>query len=116
MIHILSKDDVSKVSDPVLVAGINREFERLPDDYMYPEYGYFIVIETVEEWNDSVELNALISQYTARSFDECVELVEEFEGYSQVVLILNADFGVSLFVSDELMSIEQLKVYCSLCL
>ena len=65
---------------------------------MYPEYGYFIVIETVEEWNNPVELNALISQYTARSLDECVELVEEFEGYTQVMLVLNTYFGISLFV------------------
>ena len=36
MIEILSKDDLSKVCDPVLVAGINREFERLPEDYEYP--------------------------------------------------------------------------------
>ena len=81
-----------------LSQGVLKEFDRLPDDYLYPEYGYFIVIETVEEWNDPVELNALISLYTARSLDECVELVEEFEGYSQMVLILNADFGISLFL------------------
>ena len=110
MIEILSKDDLCQITDPTLLAGVNKEFERLPADYQYPEYGYFIVIEKIEEWNDPVELNAFISQYTARSLDECVELVEEFEGYSQVLLILHADFGVSLFVSNKLIPIEQFKV------
>ena len=70
-----------------IAVGVEKEFDRLPDNYRYPEYSHFIVIETLEEWNDPIELNALISQYTARSLDECVELVEEFEGYSQVVLV-----------------------------
>ena len=110
MFIVKSREDVCKITDPVLREGVEKEFERSPDDYMYPEYGYFIVIETVKEWNDPVELNALISQYTARSLDECVELVEEFEGYSQMVLVLNADFGVNLFVSNKLIPIEQLKL------
>jgi len=110
MIQILSKDDVSKVSDPVLVAGVSKEFERLPDDYKYPDYGYFIVIEELEELTNPVELNAIISQHTARSLEDYLELIEEHECYCQVLLILHADFGISLFVSDKLISIEQLEV------
>ena len=109
MIQIRSKDDVSKISHPVLVAGVNKEFDRLPDDYLYPEYGYFIVIEELEELTNPVELNAIISQYTARSLEECLELIEESTGYYQVLLILHADFGLSLFVSAETISLVQLK-------
>ena len=109
MIQILSKDDVSKVSDPVLVAGITKEFNRLPNDYKYPDYGYFIVIEKLEELTNPVELNSIISQHTARSFVHCVELIEEFTDYYQVLLILHADFGVSLFVSAETIALVQLK-------
>jgi len=35
--------------------------------------------------------------------------MEEFEGYFQVVLVLHADFGISLFVSVETISLIQLK-------
>ena len=110
MIEIRSKDDISKVSDPVLVAGLNKEFDRLPDDYKYPEYGYFIVIEKLEDLTNPVELNAIISQYTAHSIEDCLELIEESRGYYQVLLILHADFGVSLFVSTDQVTIEQLEV------
>ena len=109
MIQILSKDDFSKVSDPILVAGITKEFDRLPDGYLYPEYGYFIVIEELKELTNPVELNAIISQYTAHSLEDCLELIEESTDYYQVLLILHADFGVSLFVSVETISLVQLK-------
>ena len=98
MIEILSRDDVEKISDPVLRAGVLKEFDRLPDDYQYPEYGYFIVIEGLD---DIPALVQIISKYTARSLHDCVEMVEEFNGYVQVVLVLEADFGMSLFLKNE---------------
>jgi len=62
MLEILCKDDVSKISNPVLIAGICEEFERLADDFKYPDYGYFIVIEELDELTNPAELNAIISQ------------------------------------------------------
>lgn len=99
MIEILSKADVEKISDPVLRAGVLQEFERLPDDYVYPEYGYFIV---VEDRDDLESVENIISKYTTRSLQECVEMVEEFNGYVQIVLVLEADFGLSLFMDESL--------------
>ena len=49
MFIVYNREDVSKITDPVLREGVEKEFERLPDDYRYPEYGYFIVIEELEE-------------------------------------------------------------------
>ncbi len=56
MIQVLSKADVNKIVDPVLRAGVFKEFDRLPDDFQYPEYGYFVVVESVEELTNPVEL------------------------------------------------------------
>jgi len=109
VIQILSKRDIAKVSDPVLVAGITEEFDRLSPDFKYPDYGYFIVIEKVEELTDPIEIEAIVLEHTARPFTDCLELIEEHEGYCQVLLILHADFGLSLFVSEELISSKQLK-------
>jgi len=114
MIEILCKDDVNKVSDPVLVAGLNKEFDRLPDDYLYPEYGYFVVIEELEELTNPIELIAIISQHTARSLQDCLEVIEEFEGYFQVVMILNIDYGISVFFNKKLMTFIQMKRCLSL--
>lgn len=109
MIQISTKDDVNKVSDPVIAVGIQEEFERLSDDFLYPAYGYFIVIEKIEELTDPLELNTIITQHTARSLVDSLELIEEYKGYCQVLLILHADFGLSLFVSEKIMSLTQLK-------
>ena len=109
MIQILTKDDVNKVSDPIIAVGIREEFDRLSDDFLYPAYGYFIVIEKLEELTNPVELNTIIVQHTARSLVNSLELIEESKGYCQVLLILHADFGLSLFVSEEIMSFAQLK-------
>ena len=111
MIEILSKADVEKISDPVLRAGVMKEFDRLPDDYKYPDYGYFIVIEKLEGLTDPVELNSILAKHTARSLKDCLELIEEHEGYYQVLLILHADFGLSLFVSDKGIPIKELKTF-----
>ncbi len=109
MIEILSRADVEKINDPVLKAGVLKEFDRLPDDYKYPEYGNFIVIEKLEELINPIELNAIITRHTTRPLVDCLELIEEHEGYCQVLLILHADFGLSLFVSEEIISFTQIK-------
>ena len=109
MIQVLTKDDISRVSDPIVAVGIREEFKRLSDDFLYPAYGYFIVIEKVEELTNPVELNAIITQHTARSLTDTVELIETSKGYCQVLLVLHADFGLSLFVSEEIMGFAQLK-------
>lgn len=109
MIEILSKTDVEKISDPVLRAGVLKEFDRLPDDYKYPEYGYFIVIERLEELTDPVELNSILAKYTTRSLVNCLELTEGFDGYFQILLILDADFGLSLFVREKTLCFVQLS-------
>jgi len=59
---------------------------------------------------NSVELNEIISQYTTRPLVECVEMIEGFDGYAQVVCILYADFGISLFVSEEIATQSQLEI------
>ena len=98
MIPILSRADIVKISDPVLRAGVEKEFERLPDDFQYPSYGYFIVIEDERDLELPISLAYGTSEFVPMPFDEYVEMVEEFEGYRQIVLVLEGDFGISLFV------------------
>jgi len=110
MIHILSTKDIELVSDEVVRAGLEAEFKRLPDDYLYPTYGYFIVIESIEELQHPIKLkNSSISQIP-EPLSDYVEMIEEFEGYSQIVCILEADFGVSLFVSEKLATKAELEI------
>ena len=109
MIHILSTKDIEFVRDEVIRAGLEAEFKRLPDDYLYPSYGYFIVIESIEELHHPIKLqNSVISQIP-EPLSDYVEMIEEFDGYSQIVCILEADFGVSLFVSKKLATKAELE-------
>ena len=109
MIPILSTKDIEFVRDEVLRAGLEAEFKRLPDDYLYPTYGYFIVIESIEELQKPIKLqNSAISQIP-EPLSDYIEMIEEFDGYSQVVCILEADFGVSLFVSEKLATKAELE-------
>ncbi len=65
--------DYQKITDPLLTQGVLQEFSSLPDDYLYPEYGYFIVIESLNELSYSSELFDLICQYTPQPLVECFE-------------------------------------------
>ena len=112
MIPIYSIKDIELVNDKILRDGLEAEFARLPDDYLYPTYGYFIVIESIEELRHPISLQHTTLSYTPQPLSDYIEMIEEFDGYSQVVCIFEADFGVSLFVSYEVVSKEQLEPLC----
>ena len=99
MIPINNKKDVELVSNPVLRAGLYTEFSRLPKDFRYPDYGYFIVLETPQELTELKALEKIKGHYTKEPYTDYIEMIEPFDKYAQVVCILDADFGVSRFVS-----------------
>ena len=107
MIPIKSREDLKCVDNTLMQKALEKEFERLPDDYLYPEYGYFIIIESIDELTDPLELK-LLEDYSSQSIFEGLEMIEQFEGYSQVVILLSSDFGVVLFVRDEIATYEVL--------
>lgn len=109
MIPIYSIEDVELVDDKILRDGLEAEFARLPDDYLYPSYGYFIVIESIEELRHPISLQHTTLSYTPQPLSDYIEMIEEFDGYSQVVCIFEADFGVSLFVSNQIATKSQLE-------
>lgn len=111
MIPIYSIEDIKIVKDEILKEGLLKEFDRLPDDYEYPDFGYFIVIESIEELKHPIPLKYCDLEFTPENLEECIEMVEEFEGYSQIVCVLYTDFGVSLFVSDEVTNNFQLEIF-----
>ena len=110
MIPIKRRKDIALVSNPVLQAGLRKEFDRLPKEFKYPDYGYFIVLETPAELKHLKVLESIKGHYTKEPYTDYVEMIEPFDRYAQVVCVLDADFGVSLFVSEELLPIEQLEV------
>lgn len=108
MIHISSKKEAYSIDDDILKNALLKEFDRLPDDFEYPKFGYFIVIESIEELKQSIPLKYGDLSQTPDNISECIEIIEEFKGYSQIVCILYEDFGVSLFVKDEVATKSEL--------
>ena len=111
MIHMHSKKDIHLVQDKILQDGLKKEFERLPDDFQYPEYGYFIVIESFEELQHPIPLEHYGLSHVPQPLSDYVEMIERFDGYCQIVCLVEADFGISLFVSDEVADNIQFEMF-----
>ena len=79
MIPILCLDDVELVEDEVIKQGLLKEFARLPDDYKYPEYGYFIVIESAEELEQPIPLVYGSQSFVPQPISDWVEMVSDAE-------------------------------------
>lgn len=107
MIHIKSIQDIKLVKNDVIKRGLENEFNRLPNDFKYPEYGYFIVIENLDELLEDISLRNNNSDILYQLLIESIEMIEKFDGYFQIVCILDNDFGVSLFVDDKIISVNE---------
>lgn len=107
MIELLSKSDVSLIANPALKEYALFSFERLPSDYIYPDYGYFIVIENFEELlhNPLPFLKCKLPSINDGLFDY-VELVEQKEGIFEVVILVDNDFGISLILESKILPNE----------
>lgn len=103
MIELLNKGDVSLIMNPALKEYATYSFERLPSDFVYPEYGYFIIIEHFDE----LLQNPLpFSKCKLPSFNDglldYIELVEQKGDILEIVILVNNDFGVSLILESKI--------------
>lgn len=99
MIELLSKSDVSLIANSALKEYAIYSFDRLPSDYIYPDYGYFIIIEHFEELllNPLPFTKCKLPSITDGLFDY-IELVEQKCGILEIVILVDNDFGVSLIL------------------
>ena len=110
MIELLNKGDVSLIKNPALKEYAIYSFERLPSDFVYPEYGYFIIIEHFDE----LFQNPLpFSKCKLPSFNDglvdYIELVEQKEDVLEIVVLVDSDFGVSLILESKIVPKEILE-------
>ena len=103
MIELIQQVDTSRIEDLDLRHCVEGRLHLLPADFIYPEYGYFIVLESVSELYHPLALSYGDTPLVERPLDY-VELVEEDEECFDVVLLLHADFGVELIIKKSLLS------------
>lgn len=107
MIELLSKSDVNLIANPALKDYALFSFERLPSDYIYPDYGYFIVIENFEELlHNPLPLSKCKLPSINDGLFDYIELVEQKEGILEIVILVDNDFGVSLILESKIIPIE----------
>ena len=109
MIQILSQQDLSLIDDDEVVACLKEQFTRLDGFVDYPNEGYFIYLESVDELLQPIPINRNGIGVIAPPLKRFVEMVEIHHGIYEIVLILHADFGVSLFLKGDLIGPNKLN-------
>lgn len=105
MVEILKFDDVDKIEDIELKKYAQYSLDRLPDDYCYPEYGYFIIIENLDEIEG---YKTKFTNFTLPSFEngllDMIEIVEHKANIVEIVILIDNDFSVSLIMYQSIIS------------
>lgn len=103
MIEILSKNDINKVEDGKLKEYLIYSFNRLPQNFNYPEYGFFVVIETIDELLEGFKL----SKYSITGLDSglCdeINMVEVKDKIIEILVFVDNDINISLVLSIDIL-------------
>lgn len=115
MIEILNKSQVKNIEDEELRAYLEYSFSRLPRDYKYPDYGYFVIVES---FNELLEDFIKLSKFTLPSFKndlfESINMVEINENIAEILVLVDNDINISFIIKKELIPqnyLEQILLY-----
>lgn len=115
MIEILHRSDIEKIVDDRIKDYLLYSFLRLPEDYIYPDYGYFVVIESIKDLeSDLIKLSTISLPNIENGLFDDIELVEIQDEIIELVILYDNDFGVSLIIPMEILGDihqETLKSY-----
>ena len=97
MIEILSKGDLRKIKSVKIKEYLEYSFNRLPSDYEYPDFGYFVVIEELDELiPDSINLSSYsFSGLNNGLYDE-INMVEVKNETMEILIFIGNDISISL--------------------
>lgn len=99
MIEVLSKNDVSNISNEKSRDFLISCFDRLPKEFFYPKDGYFILVEDFNELLfESIKIGNVVLPSFENGLYEYISMVEVENDYMEILLLLDNDFGVSLIL------------------
>lgn len=100
MIEILNKTDTSKIKDKEILKYLEYSIKRLPEDFLYPEFGYFVVIENFNELSAStIDLTDQSINGLNNGLFNDINMVEMKNDIMEIIVFLDNDISVSLVLS-----------------
>ncbi len=104
MIEILNKSDINKVKDQELKNYLDYSFKRLPENFDYPNDGYFVIIENQDEIKSkAIKLsNCILNSLDEDLYDD-INMVESKDGIIEVLVFLDNDVNVSFIMNEKIL-------------
>ena len=115
MIEILNKTDVNKIQDKQLKDYLEYSLKRLPENFDYPNDGYFIVIQTLDELQtNKINLtNHSLNGINNGLLDD-INMVEIKDEIIEILVFVDNDISLSFVMPIKILPItllEQLEEY-----
>lgn len=106
MIEILNEIDIQKVKDVKIKEYLEDSFKRLPNNFEYPDLGYFVVIEKFEEL--TVELIDL-NNHSLNGINNClyddINMVEIKDEVIKLLVFVDSDIAIGIILSSKLLTV-----------
>lgn len=111
MIEILDKIDIHKIKNNDLREYLYKSFKRLPEDYIYPDYGYFVVVDSFDE----LDVNTI--NLTNRELDgfwvgllDYINMVEIDGEVIEILVFVDTDINVSFVMLKSILTFEIIEI------
>ena len=113
MLEIYSKSDIEKIVDNELKEYLEYAFARFEEGYVYPQSGYYIVIQEYQELLQPLKLEHYAYKLPAitdeRFFTAYLEVMEIKEEVVDLLLLCNNEYGLNLIMKKEILPQGVLK-------
>lgn len=109
MIEILNKSDTTKVKDQELKDYLDYSFKRLPENFDYPNDGYFVIIENQSEIKSTpITLSTCQLNSLDTGLYDDINMVEIEDGVIEILVFIDNDVNVAFVILEDMLD-EDIK-------
>ncbi len=99
MLEILNKSDMAKVEDKNIKEYLEYSFNRLPNDFVYGVYGYFVVVENSDELkSETINLSKYILKGLYSGMLDSINMIEIKDDVLEILVFVDNDVNISFVV------------------
>ncbi len=109
MIEILNKSDVNKINDEKLKQYLIKSLNELPEDFDYPNDGYFVIIENQNEVKSTpITLSTCQLNSLDTGLYDDINMVEIEDGVIEILVFIDNDVNVAFVILENILD-EDIK-------